>query len=302
MDQLQLQPTLSTDGTDPAQGGGTGGGGSGLGQILGALALAYTAYQGSRNQDKQNRANREMADLSWEREKEMWNMMNEYNSPSSQMSRYAEAGLSANLMYGQGNSGNAGSMPHYQAPQQSYAFNPGETLMSAIPLFQGIQMRSAQVDNIRSQTENIRARTANESLKSALLEISGEKGRTDLETYSDNRQAESKVKRFEAGRAPLKLDELTRKIWLMEDKQKLNQLDMSYKRSNLTTQEIDQERKRADLLFQQYRNEWMKQGITSSDNLFFRILVRSLSAAGIDAVGAGATAATSALGSLNGQP
>ena len=40
---------------------------------------------------------------------QLWNLMNEYNSPKNQMQRYAEAGLNPNLIYQQGTPGNAGS-------------------------------------------------------------------------------------------------------------------------------------------------------------------------------------------------
>lgn len=42
----------------------------------------------------------------------MWQEQNAYNSPKAQMQRYVDAGLSPNLMYSQGNSGNSGSIPH----------------------------------------------------------------------------------------------------------------------------------------------------------------------------------------------
>lgn len=45
-----------------------------------------------------------------------WNMENAYNSPASQVARYKDAGLSPGLMYGQGDSGNAGSMPEAKRP------------------------------------------------------------------------------------------------------------------------------------------------------------------------------------------
>lgn len=37
----------------------------------------------------------------------MWNMQNAYNLPEAQMQRFKDAGLNPNLIYGQGNSGNA---------------------------------------------------------------------------------------------------------------------------------------------------------------------------------------------------
>lgn len=287
------------------EGGGSGGSGSALGGILGALAMAYTAYQGSRNQDKQNRANREMADLAWEREKEMWNMVNQYNSPESQMARYQQAGLNPNLMYGQGSSGNATSQPHYTAPQQTYQFNAGEYLMQAIPAFQSIQMRSAQIDNIKAQTENTRSRTVNESLRSTLLNIAGEKGTTDLKYYNEIAGYKLRTAAGQAGRQGAMLDQAVARVMLMNQDIQLKKLEESYRRSNLTTQEIDQERKRADLLFMKYRNELMSQGITTSDSPLWRLLVRAMSESGVnlmDNVGKAGAAALDYLGGPNVKP
>ena len=43
-----------------------------------------------------------------------WQLANEYNSPSNQMSRFKSAGLNPNLIYERGDSGNASSLPAYQ--------------------------------------------------------------------------------------------------------------------------------------------------------------------------------------------
>lgn len=56
---------------------------------------------------------KEESELAFEREKEMWNMQNEYNSPSEQMRRYKDAGLNPMLIYGQGTPGNAQTQPSY---------------------------------------------------------------------------------------------------------------------------------------------------------------------------------------------
>lgn len=48
---------------------------------------------------------------------QMWNLQNEYNSPQNQMRRFEEAGLNPNLIYGQGNAGNASSAPQMVTPE-----------------------------------------------------------------------------------------------------------------------------------------------------------------------------------------
>lgn len=64
-----------------------------------------------------NQANKELAEYQAQYNERMWHMQNEYNSPSSQMERYAQAGLNPNLVYGQGTPGNASDAPKYDRPQ-----------------------------------------------------------------------------------------------------------------------------------------------------------------------------------------
>ena len=73
-------------------------GGSALGSVVNAVSNASA-----------NRTNIKLAreQLAWN--EKMWHLNNQYNAPLAQMQRYTEAGLNPNLMYGQGNSGNASS-------------------------------------------------------------------------------------------------------------------------------------------------------------------------------------------------
>ena len=98
--------------SSPSGGGGYGGA---VSAIVNLGTAIYSAEQQKRLQKQNIRANREMAEYQYSKELEMWNRMNDYNSPESQMQRFAAAGLNPNLIYGQGNSGNASTMPHYQA-------------------------------------------------------------------------------------------------------------------------------------------------------------------------------------------
>ena len=62
--------------------------------------------------------------------KEMWNLMNEYNSPQAQMQRFKEAGLNPMLVYQQGTPGNASSPAQYQKP--SVQMTPNKDLNARI--------------------------------------------------------------------------------------------------------------------------------------------------------------------------
>lgn len=62
---------------------------------------------------QQSRYNRRYAAEQHGYNMELMRYQNEYNSPSSQMQRFRDAGLNPNLMYGQGSSGNMESAPRY---------------------------------------------------------------------------------------------------------------------------------------------------------------------------------------------
>lgn len=105
--------------------------------------------------ERQFAHNKEMAKYAYNKDLDMWNRQNVYNSPMKQMERLEEAGLNPNLVYGEGTSGSTGQateMPKYQAPKADYpwqGFNP----LQMLGQFQDIKMRSAQADLISKQAE-----------------------------------------------------------------------------------------------------------------------------------------------------
>lgn len=124
-----------------------------------ALGQIYGAKLSSKTQRKAvaavNKANREMADLAWERNIDMWNRQNVYNSPSEQMKRLEEAGLNPNLIYGSSaNAGNASSAPEYNAPtMQKYSYEGDFGVGAATQTVANSLMLSSQLAKMRSETE-----------------------------------------------------------------------------------------------------------------------------------------------------
>jgi len=85
-----------------------------------------------------------------------WEMQNEYNSPAAQMKRFQEAGLNPNLIYGQGNSGNAGSvqMPDVQRPEFRPASMGDAVSMAGLTYMNSmydLDIKKAQHDNLMEQ-------------------------------------------------------------------------------------------------------------------------------------------------------
>jgi len=91
---------------------------------------------------------------------EFWKMQNHYNSPAEQMQRFTDAGLSPYLIYGQGNAGNASSIPtpdvqsvNYRAPEYK---NVAPDLMALLLGQADLKIKNAQADNLQAQNDVIR--------------------------------------------------------------------------------------------------------------------------------------------------
>lgn len=85
---------------------------------------------------------------------DMWNMQNEYNTPAMQMQRFKDAGLNPNLIYGQGNAGNAGAVatPELRAPEFGKAISGAIPAgLQALTEFTNVDMKIAQTDNLKAQ-------------------------------------------------------------------------------------------------------------------------------------------------------
>ena len=93
----------------------------------------------------------------------MWNMQNEYNKPINQMARFNEAGLNPNLIYGQGNAGNAvlANTSNQEAPK----FNFAEKMLA----YTAMRKQATEIDNVKKQNEVLESQKAlNEAQKDRL--------------------------------------------------------------------------------------------------------------------------------------
>lgn len=85
-------------------------------------ALAYTGLNvlgGAFGAHQQQQLNLQLADRQHQQNMELLKYQLQYNSPKSQMARFAEAGLNPNLIYSQGSSGGMESAPRYPDVQSA---------------------------------------------------------------------------------------------------------------------------------------------------------------------------------------
>lgn len=139
-----------------------GSGISAIGGLIGQNIGNKKALQAVR---ETNQANRELAEYSYSKDLEMWNRQNDYNTPYNQMQRLKDAGLNPNLMYGQGNTGNASNMPSYDAPRmEAYtdfgdfgATRAGQQMLAGLVGYANIKKTEAEEAYIRQNTQNLEA-------------------------------------------------------------------------------------------------------------------------------------------------
>jgi len=118
-------------------------------------------------QERENAHNKQMAEYSYSKDLEMWNRQNQYNAPESQMERFKDAGLNPNLIYGQGNAGNAATLPKYNAPtlREKTAMPDISGVLSS---YQDYQLKQANIDIATEQKRMLQEKIASESVNRAL--------------------------------------------------------------------------------------------------------------------------------------
>lgn len=142
----------------------------GLGSAIGGLFQNKTNLKIAR---ETNQAQMDLAKYQADRDLDLWNLNNAYNTPSAQMQRFEEAGLNPNLIYGNGqaSSGNSSSpargyeSPTLHRPQvdNSYITSSAQLFMNG--LVQASQVRKNDADSALAYQNAQNAQTNNELLQ-----------------------------------------------------------------------------------------------------------------------------------------
>lgn len=259
------------------------GGGDWISSLINLGGAIYTSEVAKRNTDKTIKANKEQAEYAYNKDLEMWNRMNDYNDPASQMLRFKEAGLNPNMIYGSGSggSGNAQQMPKYNAPTLQYNYKAID-LPAILGAYQDFRIKQAQLDNLKAQEENTRARTVSESSRNTLIDVQGRTGEAKLDQFKYTAPYQAAIVGNQARMSEAKVAEEWQKLQLLNQQELQKNLSMSYMKKQMSLMDIEAEKKQAEVIYQQYKNEWTKAGITNSDNVLLRVLVRMFNESDID--------------------
>lgn len=127
---------------------------------VGALGGVLSSLIGKKSQDNTNKAQRQLAEYEFQKNLEMWNLSNEYNSPIRQLERLRAAGLNPNLVYGGNSVGNSSSeAPKYNAPQLkaytdfSGVGNAATTALNVALAYNDLDMKKQQKRLLSNQAD-----------------------------------------------------------------------------------------------------------------------------------------------------
>lgn len=161
--------------------------GLGLGaSVLGGLLNTGTSIA---NTNKTIQANKDLAKYAYDRDLEMWNATNAYNSPTAQMQRLQDAGLNPNLVYGTGAVGNTSAPPpKYNVPESDYKYQGDIGIAQGISMYQDFSVKQAQVDNLKAQNDLIIQQAVTEGVRASELGTKNARNEFELNLAKELRE------------------------------------------------------------------------------------------------------------------
>jgi len=218
----------------------------------GLAGFASNAFFGKR----QHEYNMELARYQTEASERYQREQNEYNSPKNQMSRFQEAGLNPNLIYGQGNPGNQTAptkTPDFgKVDYQRMAINP-------IEMFSNARLMQSQISAINANVVKTQAQSALAGLqaqvlaKNPLLDSAGynaiiESLKATAESKSALSAMDTQRKRFNVdmkgdpkafiGVEGFGIEKMARELQLLDQKFNLGSTDQKIKAEILNSKEF----------------------------------------------------------------
>lgn len=200
--------------------------------------------------------NKELAQYQFDKNLEMWNIQNEYNSPSAQRARMEAAGFNPNFIAGGGASGTGSASPA-SMPQ----YNVNAPTVDPMAFYGRIVQAAQGLMNIRRQAADVR-------------KIESQTGKLGIESQ----QLTSLYPYRETGLALANQGQLNKNSLMgqMLDYRHL------YNRKQLTAMDATIDNLRARTIYNRYQNELAKYGIFSSSSPWLNMSIKALEAAGVD--------------------
>lgn len=152
-----------------------------------------------RSEKRQFDYNKELQDYVFQRNLEQWQRENAYNSPSSQMARYRQAGLNGNLIYGQSNLAAS-------SPEMSIGDVGSGSVPSASPLdVEGINLDPTTLQRLINETRLADANVEN-------INADTEKKETETENVAEDTRGKKIENDFKQDLNPVKLEQAVKDL------------------------------------------------------------------------------------------
>lgn len=216
-----------------------------------------------------------------------WNMMNDYNSPSSQMKRLQDANLNPNLVYGNGATTTAS--PVRAASAGNYRSVPMDlsALGNSIGAYADLRLKEAQTDNLKEQNTVLKQESALKAASTSEIASRTARNQFDLDLAGELRQTS-----VDAAKANLRSTEVSTDVMLNRNEREAAMNSSSIReaatriakmRMEMSNNELERERLRAsinainsDNKLRELDINMKRMGVQPSDNYIMRILAQAL--------------------------
>lgn len=233
--------------------------------IIGGVTTLGSALFGRKGQKDSNKTNIQLAREAREHDVNMWNKQNQYNTPQMQMQRLTEAGLNPNLMYGQGNTGNAASPQKSPVPEVQNELT-SIAQMSALPVisaYQDWRVKNAQIENLQANADATRQNASLTALRQLTQDYTNKRMAIQLPWVDLQERNKTLIGSNKAQQENIRsrylydtLPEMTKQVML---------------RNNLLEQQT-----RHHQLENQFNQELKPYGMRSTDPLLMRLIMHVL--------------------------
>lgn len=222
--------------------------------IAGGAQSVGTGITSIFNTHKTIKAQKHLAEYAYQKDLEMWNAANAYNSPEAQMSRLTKAGLNPNLVYGNGSVvGNTTTQtPKYQmySPEYKYEAPQVSNVIQMLSQYQDYQNKKSINEGI--MLDNIDK--ANRNLHSSDMWKFKTEG---LDWSAYRTKQEGIIRQKYAENAPAMFG-----------------IDVNKRLNELSLQSAQIKSIQANTEARELENKLLKLGIRGSDNILLRMLIQ----------------------------
>lgn len=179
---------------------------------------------------------------------DMWNRQNQFNSPEAQMQRFKDAGLNPNLIYGQGNPGNAQGLTSDKVQADRLSANSYgqynrakiENVMRGVKIFsefQNLKKDQAQIDLLNQQASTGYQEELLKGQQQILLALQTDSGKFDLNLKKKLEGATMETAFENLKNIQKRNEELTNRMLIQKADLTLKDLETELKKKGATWQD-----------------------------------------------------------------